>query len=224
MRVGVLALQGDVREHLRMLARCGAEAVPIKKTSQLVDLDGLIIPGGESTTIGKLIELYGFAETIRERHARGMAVYGSCAGLILIARETVEFTGQPLLGLMDVVARRNAFGRQPDSFEAPVEVPALGAEPMTGVFIRAPWIESTGPGVEALAVYAGRIVMARQGKLLSTAFHPELTDDERVHRYFLEEVIPSHGSEEACPDTRSGIQSNTRKARSTPSAASSSRA
>ena len=223
MKVGVLALQGDVREHSGMLARCGARAVIVKKTSQLTGLDGLIIPGGESTTMGKLVERYGFADAIRAEHARGMAIYGTCAGLILIARETVEATGQPLLGLMDIVARRNAFGRQVASFEAALDAPALGAEPVVGVFIRAPWIELAGDDVEVLANHDGHIVMARQGRLLATAFHPELTEDERVHRFFLEEVIGAHGKREACPDTQNGLRSSTRKAPSTQSAASSSR-
>jgi len=222
MRVGVLALQGDVREHERMLARCGAESVAVRKPDQLEHLQGLIIPGGESTTIGKLVELYGFVDAIRERHGRGMAVYGTCAGLILIARETVEFTGQPLLGLMDIVARRNAFGRQVDSFEADLRVPVLGSEPFRGVFIRAPWIESTGPDVETLSTRDGRVIMARQGNLLATAFHPELTEDERVHRFFLEEVAGTHGKRETCPDIQSGVRSSTRRAQPTPSAAKSS--
>lgn len=223
MKIGILALQGDVREHARMLVLCGAESLPVKKPEQLDELDGLIVPGGESTTIGKLIDEYGFADAIRDRHAAGMAVYGTCAGLILIARETVEFTGQPLLWLMDIVARRNAFGRQVDSFEAELSVPVLGPKPLTGVFIRAPWIESAGPDVEVLATHEGHIVMARQGRLLATAFHPELTGDERVHRYFLEEVALAHGKREACPDIQNGPRSNTRRAQSTPSAASSSR-
>lgn len=223
MRVGVLALQGDVREHLSMLGRCGAAAVPVKETSQLADLRGLILPGGESTTMGKLMELYGFLEAIPRRHAEGMAVYGSCAGLILLAKATVEETGQPLLALMDIVARRNAFGRQPDSFEAVLPIEALGGERMTGVFIRAPWVESAGASVEILGTYDGRVIMARQGRLLVTAFHPELTADRRVHEYFLEEVIGKRGSEETCPAIQNGPRSNTRKVPKTPSAASSSR-
>jgi len=222
MRIGVLALQGDVREHERILVRCGAESVAVKKPEELEDLRGLIVPGGESTTIGKLVEAYGFLDAIRDRHAQGMAIYGTCAGLILIACQTVEPTGQPLLGLMDIVARRNAFGRQVDSFETELSVPAVGPEPLTGVFIRAPWIESAGPAVQTLATHDGHIVMARQGNLLATAFHPELTRDERVHRYFLEEVARRHGKRETCPDIQSGVQSSTRRARQTPSAARSS--
>ncbi len=188
MSVGVLALQGDCREHLSMLSRCGAHPLSIKNPAQLSSLDALVIPGGESTTIGKLMKLYGFLEPVRARYAEGMAIYGSCAGLVLLAKSTVEFTGQPLLQLMDIVARRNAFGRQRDSFEASLDIPAIGADPAVGVFIRAPWIEHARNGVEVLAEHDGRAVMARQGRLLVTAFHPELTDDERIHSYFLKEV------------------------------------
>ncbi|RJQ50810.1 MAG: pyridoxal 5'-phosphate synthase glutaminase subunit PdxT [Actinobacteria bacterium] len=189
MRIGVLALQGACREHLRMLERCGVSPVAVKKPSELLGLEGLVIPGGESTTIGKLMVTYGLAEPIKGRHERGMAIYGSCAGLVLLAASTVEHTGQPLLGLMDIVARRNAFGRQCDSFEAELDIPPIGAEPLTGVFIRAPWIESAGEKVQLIASYEGHGIMARQGRVLVTAFHPELTDDERIHRYFLKEVV-----------------------------------
>lgn len=185
VRVGVLALQGAVREHLNMIERCGAEAVAVKWPEDLEGLDGLIIPGGESTTIGKLIKRYGFEPAIRRVHNKGMAIYGTCAGLILLAKRTTEGT-QPLLGFMDIEVRRNAYGRQVDSFEADLNVSGLGEEPFRAIFIRAPWIERTlARDVEALAELDGHIVAARQDRLLVTAFHPELTGDTKIHKYFL---------------------------------------
>lgn len=170
-----------------MLDLCAAEGVAVKRVEQLEGLEGLIVPGGESTTIGKLMTKYGFVDAIRAMHARGTPIYGTCAGLIVLAKRITEGT-QPLLGLMDIEARRNAFGRQQESFEADIDVPALGANPFRGVFIRAPWIESVACGVEVLASHEGKIVMARQGGLLASAFHPELTEDPRIHRYFLQLV------------------------------------
>ncbi len=187
MKIGVLALQGAFREHRWMLERCGAEAVEVRKPDDLDDLAGLVIPGGESTTIGKLLVEWGLMDKIRERAAAGMAVYGTCAGMILLARE-IAGSDQPRLGLMDVTVRRNAFGRQRESFEADLKVPEFGAEPVRAVFIRAPFIESAGPDVKVLAAVGDRIVIARQGKLLATAFHPELTDDDRIHKYFIEMI------------------------------------
>ncbi len=190
MKIGVLALQGDFAEHLAMLRRLDVAATPVRLPAQLADLDGLIIPGGESTTIGKLLVAYDLIAPIRQMVAAGKAVWGTCAGMILLAREAVDgIPGQPLLGAMDIVVRRNAFGRQVDSFELDISVPALGEAPFHAVFIRAPLIEQVGSGVQVLArlpaAGEGRIVAIRQGNLLATAFHPELTDDPRFHQYFL---------------------------------------
>jgi 5'-phosphate synthase pdxT subunit len=187
-RVGVLALQGAFREHVRALADVGIDAVEVRLPADLEPLDGLVIPGGESTTMWKLIDAYELAEPIEALHRRGGAVLGTCAGMIVAARDAVDGApGQHLLGLIDIAVRRNAFGRQVASFEAPVELRGE-AEPMPGVFIRAPWIERTGPGVEVVATVDGRPVAARGGNVLVTAFHPELTDDRRVHREFAEMV------------------------------------
>lgn len=194
--VGVLALQGDVLEHLSMLASAGARAVPVKRSEQLDDLDGLLIPGGESTTIGKLAVLYGLLEPLRKRIAEGLPVLGTCAGAILLSRQALTADGepadQPLLGAMDTVVRRNAFGRQVQSFEADLDVDGVDGGPMHAVFIRAPWFEELGEGVRALASVAtpagAKVVVARQGALLASAFHPELTGDGRLHRLFVEIV------------------------------------
>lgn len=191
MRVGVLALQGAFREHILALEALGARVEAVRLPDQLEGLDGLVMPGGESTAIGKLMEAYGFCEAIRARHAEGMSVWGTCAGAILIACEIVDpARGQRPLGLMDVTVRRNAYGRQIDSFEADIAFSGLeGPDTFRGVFIRAPWIERLGEGVEPLAVHDGVVVAARQCDLLATTFHPELTGDPRVHRYFLEQVM-----------------------------------
>jgi len=184
-RAGVLGLQGDFREHLDTFQRLGTEAIDVRRPEQLDDVDALVIPGGESTTIGKLALLYGFMPKLKERVAAGMAVWGTCAGAIFIARD-VPGHRHPLAGLMDITVRRNAFGRQLDSFEADVDVPALGSDPFHAVFIRAPLIEAVGPGVEVLSrLESGTIVAARQDHLLATSFHPELTRDGRFHDYFL---------------------------------------
>jgi 5'-phosphate synthase pdxT subunit len=183
-RIGVLALQGDFREHRVVLERLGAVSIEIRHARHLETVDGLVIPGGESTTIGKLMRHHGLVAPIRARALAGLPVYGTCAGLITLAREIVE-GDQPLLGLMDVVARRNAFGRQVRSFETDLDVPLLGPPPLRAVFIRAPWIERHGPAVEVLASHEGHAVAARQGRLLVTAFHPELTGDTRMHDAFL---------------------------------------
>ncbi len=184
MKIGVLALQGAFREHRWMLERCGAEAVEVRKPEDLDDIVGLVIPGGESTTIGKLLIEWGLMDKIKERSAGGMAIYGTCAGMILLAKEIVG-SDQPRLGLMDVAVRRNAFGRQRESFEADLKVPEFGAAPVRAVFIRAPYIEKAGPDVKVLAAVGDHIVIARQGKFLATAFHPELTADDRIHKYFI---------------------------------------
>ncbi|OLC12329.1 MAG: glutamine amidotransferase subunit PdxT [Chloroflexi bacterium 13_1_40CM_68_15] len=183
-RAGVLGLQGDFAEHLATLDRLGVEAVDVRRPEQLDEIDALIIPGGESTTIGKLAQQYGIIEKLRDRAAEGMPVWGTCAGAIFIAKD-VPGHPHPLASLMDVTVERNAFGRQVDSFEADLDVPVLGADPFHAVFIRAPVITRVGPGVEVLARTGSSVVAARQGRLLATSFHPELTHDERFHRYFL---------------------------------------
>lgn len=189
MNIGVLALQGAFIEHEHMLRRFGQEVTQVRLPQHLESIDRLIIPGGESTTIGKLLVAYKLLEPIRERARQEMPIWGTCAGMILLAKDIAEGRpeGQPALGLMDITARRNAFGRQLDSFEADLNVAELGAEPFHAVFIRAPLIDKMGAGVEALAALDdGRIVAARQGRFLATAFHPELTNDPRFHKLFLE--------------------------------------
>jgi 5'-phosphate synthase pdxT subunit len=184
-RAGVLGLQGDFAEHLATLERLGTEAVDVRRPEQLDDVDALIIPGGESTTIGKLAQHYGIIEKLRDRVANGMPVWGTCAGAIFMAKD-VPGHPHPLASLMDISVERNAFGRQVDSFEADLTVRPLGAEPFHAVFIRSPKITRVGPGVEVLAsLKDGSVVAARQGRLLATSFHPELTRDDRFHRYFL---------------------------------------
>src|SRR6266508_5991437 len=188
MTVGILALQGDFREHEETLRWIGAPTQQVRLPKDLAQTDRLIIPGGESTTIGKLMVLYDLLEPIRERARHGMPLWGTCAGAILMANRIAEgrLEVQPALGLMDITARRNAFGRQLDSFEADLNIPQLGEEPLRAVFIRAPILEAPGAGVAVLArIDGGRVVAARQGHLLATCFHPELTGDERFHRYFL---------------------------------------
>jgi 5'-phosphate synthase pdxT subunit len=193
-RIGVLALQGDVREHLRALADSGAEAVPVRRPSELDSVDGLVIPGGESTTISKLAVAFDLLDPLRKRIADGMPAYGSCAGMILLADRVLDgIEGQQTLGGLDVTVRRNAFGRQVDSFEETIPVDGVPGGPFHAVFIRAPWVESVGPEVETLGVVeagpaAGRIVAVRQGGLLATSFHPELAGDPRVHALFVKIV------------------------------------
>jgi 5'-phosphate synthase pdxT subunit len=188
-RIGVLALQGAFREHILSVEALDASAVAVRLPHQLDDCDGLIIPGGESTAISKLMASYGFYEPIAARHAEGMAIWGTCAGAILIAKDIVDgVPGQRGLDLMNISVRRNAYGRQVDSFEADLDFKHIG-EPYRGVFIRAPWIERAGEGVEVLAEHERHIVAARQGKLLATTFHPELTGDPRIHRLFVESVV-----------------------------------
>jgi pyridoxal 5'-phosphate synthase pdxT subunit len=195
--VGVLALQGDVREHLRALRDSGAEAVPVRRPAELESVDGLVIPGGESTTIGKLAAAFELTEPLRKRIAGGMPVYGSCAGMILLAERVLDgVEGQQTLGGLDVTVRRNAFGRQVDSFEETIPLSGVAGGPFHAVFIRAPWVESVGPDVEVLGTVevgpaAGRIVAVRQGGLLATSFHPELAGDARVHALFVE-IVKEH--------------------------------
>ncbi|GAA3397676.1 pyridoxal 5'-phosphate synthase glutaminase subunit PdxT [Streptomyces roseoviridis] len=186
--IGVLALQGDVREHLIALAAADAVARPVRRPEELAEVDGLVVPGGESTTISKLAVLFGLMEPLRERIAGGMPVYGTCAGLIMLADKILDpRSGQETFGGIDMIVRRNAFGRQNESFEAGVTVTGIDS-PVEGVFIRAPWVESVGAEVEVLAEHDGHIVAVRQGKALATSFHPELTGDHRIHELFVDMV------------------------------------
>jgi 5'-phosphate synthase pdxT subunit len=184
VKVGVLALQGDVREHISVLERLGAEAIEIRKAEELEGLDALVIPGGESTTIGKLADRYGLVEPLRAYIEAGLPTLGTCAGMIFLAAATTAGNGQVQLGVLDAVVTRNAFGRQVDSFETDLDVAGLD-DPLPAVFIRAPWIDSVGPDVEVLASIDGHPVMVRQGTVLATSFHPELTSDARVHTLLL---------------------------------------
>ncbi len=185
MRVGVLALQGDFREHAATIERIGHEPLLIRRPSELDAIDALVIPGGESTTIGKLADRYGLIEPLQKHIGDGLPVLGTCAGMIFLARGTTEAKEQFQLGVLDVIVRRNAFGRQVDSFEAPVTVTGLD-DPIHGVFIRAPWIEECGERVEVLAEVEGHAVVVRQDAVLATSFHPELTDDGRLHELLIE--------------------------------------
>ncbi len=189
-RVGVLALQGDFREHLLVLGELGADAVPIRRESELDQVAGLVIPGGESSVMDKLSRLFGLAEPLKARIASGMPVYGTCAGLIMLADTVVDgIAGQQSFGGLDIAVRRNAFGNQNDSFETDLDVPELGDPPMHAVFIRAPVVETVGERATALATLNdGRVVAVEQGNLLGTSFHPEITDDYRFHERFLERV------------------------------------
>ena len=189
-RVGVLALQGDFREHLAVLSSLGANAVPIRRPEELSSIDGLVIPGGESSVIDKLSRMFGLAEPLKAAIAGGLPVYGTCAGLIMLADTVLDaITGQQSFGGFDIAVRRNAFGSQVDSFETDVDVAVLGDPPMHAVFIRAPVVESVGDGVTVLgALDDGRMVAVEQGNLLGTSFHPEMTGDTRFHKYFLTKV------------------------------------
>jgi 5'-phosphate synthase pdxT subunit len=186
-RVGVLALQGDVVEHVAALERVGADVAEVRTPDDLAQVDALVVPGGESTTVIRLLDRFGLTEPVKERVRGGMPFWGTCMGMIVAARDVAD-TEQPTLGLLDVTVRRNAFGRQVESAEVPLAIAALGDEPFPAVFIRAPWIERTGPNVETLAELGGHGVMVRQGNVLGTSFHPELTADDRVHGYFLDMV------------------------------------
>lgn len=186
MKIGVLALQGAVREHVHLLEKLGVEAVAVKKREQLHDLDGLIFPGGESTTMGKLIRKYDLLEPIRDLHRQGKPLFGTCAGLILLANE-IEDAEEPHLAVMDMTVKRNAFGRQVDSFEAKLPIKGV-AEDFHAVFIRAPLITRVGDEVEVLAEINGEVVAARQDQVLCASFHPELTNDARIHEFFVNMV------------------------------------
>ncbi len=186
--VGVLALQGDVREHRAMLERAGARTLAVRRASELAEVDGIVIPGGESTTMYKLARTFELFEPLRDAVREGLPAFGTCAGMILMARRASD-GADPVLPLLDVTIERNAYGRQLDSHEADVAIPSLGDEPVHGVFIRAPVVAEADEGVEVLARDdAGRPIAVRQGRVLATAFHPELTGDIRVHRYFVELV------------------------------------
>ena len=187
MRVGVLALQGDFREHIAALNAIGVEAIPVKTEAEINSVNALLLPGGESTTIAKLARIFSVFDLIKSKISSGLPVYGSCAGLILLADRILDgVEGQETFGGLDITARRNAFGRQVDSFEGEIEFDGLGK--LNGVFIRAPWVEKVGAGVEVLATSHGHPVAVRQGSILATSFHPELTNDYAVHRFFIEEL------------------------------------
>ncbi|MEJ6573919.1 MAG: pyridoxal 5'-phosphate synthase glutaminase subunit PdxT [Actinomycetes bacterium] len=193
MNVGVLALQGDFREHLLALDDCGVTGKLVKTESDISGIDALIIPGGESTTISKLAKAFGLFDLISKQISDGMPTYGSCAGMILLAKSIVDpASDQDAFGGIDMEVRRNAFGRQTESFEVDLDFKAISGSPIRGIFIRAPWVESHGSGVEILASIEvsgkNHPVAVRQGSVLATSFHPELTGDNRVHRYFLEDV------------------------------------
>jgi len=188
--IGVLGLQGDVEEHLAMLERIGASALRVKTPLELAQVDGLIIPGGESTTVGVMLNRFGLAKPLLERVKKGMPVWGTCMGMIVMAEHVVG-SDQPTLGLLHIDVVRNAFGRQVESAEVPLTISGLGGRPFPGVFIRAPWIEAARGDAKIMASLDGKGVMVRQGNLLGTSFHPELTDDPRIHQLFADLVARS---------------------------------
>ena len=189
MRVGVLALQGDVREHISSLIACGVNPIAVRRPTELEQVDALVLPGGESTTIAQLSEVFGVYSHIKDRIKEGMPVYGSCAGMILLANEILDAKeGQKSFGGLDITVRRNAFGRQVDSFESDIAFEDGSADLVRAVFIRAPWVEKVGDGVQVLASVDKHPVAVRSKTLFATSFHPELTGDHRIHRYFIEEV------------------------------------
>ncbi|MFD5390886.1 pyridoxal 5'-phosphate synthase glutaminase subunit PdxT [Streptomyces melanosporofaciens] len=187
--IGVLALQGDVREHFAALTAAGATARQVRRPEELAEVAALVIPGGESTTMSKLAVIFGLLEPLRERVRAGMPVYGTCAGMIMLADKILDGRDdQETIGGIDMIVRRNAFGRQNESFEARVDIEGIEGGPVEGVFIRAPWVESVGGGAEVLATFDGHTVAVRQGNVLATSFHPELTGDHRVHKLFVDLV------------------------------------
>ncbi len=189
MKVGVLALQGDVREHIQSLLNCGVDAVAVRRESEIQAVDALVLPGGESTTIAQLSEVFGVYQLIKDRIANGMPVYGSCAGMILLAEEILDAkAGQKSFGGLDITVRRNAFGRQVDSFESDIEFADGSSDLIRAVFIRAPWVEKVSDSVQVLASVESHPVAVRSRTALATSFHPELTGDNRIHRYFIEQV------------------------------------
>ncbi|MGW2010971.1 pyridoxal 5'-phosphate synthase glutaminase subunit PdxT [Streptomyces nigrescens] len=192
--IGVLALQGDVREHLVALAEADALARPVRRAEELDEIDGLVIPGGESTTMSKLAVVFGMLEPLRAFVRAGKPVYGTCAGMIMVADKLLDAReDQETFGGVDMIVRRNAFGRQNESFEAAIDVAGIPGGPVEGVFIRAPWVESVGGAVAVLATYDGHTVAVRQGNVLATSFHPELTGDHRVHALFVDMVRRARG-------------------------------
>ena len=193
--VGVLALQGDVVEHVRALEASGARTRSVKTRADLAAVDALVVPGGESTTVIRLLERFELDAPIVERVRAGMPFWGTCMGMIVAAHDVADLA-QPTLDLIDITVRRNAFGRQIESQEVPIAVPALGAQPFPAIFIRAPWIERAGTGVEVLASHRGHGVFVRQGNVMGTSFHPELTCDPRVHAYFIRELVMGVASSE----------------------------
>jgi len=216
VRIGVLALQGDVREHVRALSSCGADAGLVRRPAELDAVDALVIPGGESTVMSKLAVTFELLEPIRKRIADGMPVYGSCAGMIMLADTVLDApAGQQTIGGLDVTVRRNAFGRQVDSFETEVEIAGVDGGPVHAVFIRAPWVEEVGPGVEVLGRVVGgpadgKIVAVRQGDLVATSFHPELTGDPRVHAVFVELVRAARARHQGSDGATAGADSEGR--------------
>lgn len=197
--VGVLALQGDVREHLRALNACGADVRPVRRPADLDGLDGIVLPGGESTTIDKLSRIFGLREPLITALQGGLPAYGSCAGMILLAKNVLDGTkDQQTFGALDITVRRNAFGRQVESFETDVDLDGIGGGPVHAVFIRAPWVETIDDGVEILGdvvppgLDESKIIAVRHESVLATSFHPEVTDDLRIHRYFIELVRAAH--------------------------------
>jgi 5'-phosphate synthase pdxT subunit len=189
MKVGVLALQGDVREHVSALVACGVDPIEVRRATEIAAIDALVLPGGESTTIAQLAEVFGIYEQLKTRIAAGMPVYGSCAGMILLAHEILDAKqGQKSFGGLDITVRRNAFGRQVDSFESDISFADGSPDLIRAVFIRAPWVERVGVGVQVLAAVDTHPVAVRSETMLATSFHPELTGDHRIHRYFIEEV------------------------------------
>ncbi len=188
MKIGVLSLQGAISEHIDMFKACGVEAVRVKKPADISQLDGLVIPGGESTTICRLINILGLSEPIKELKERGKPLFGTCAGMVLLGKEIKDTPGQDLLGLMDTTIVRNGFGRQRESFEVEFSVSEVDGDNFRGVFIRAPFIDRAGEGVKVLAEYKDKIIAAQQDNVLAVAFHPELSEDLRFHQYFLSMV------------------------------------
>jgi 5'-phosphate synthase pdxT subunit len=193
--IGVLALQGDVREHLRALAACGADVRPVRRPEDLEDIDGIVLPGGESTTIDKLSRIFGLREPLIQALEAGLPAYGSCAGMILLAKNVLDGTkDQQTFGALDITVRRNAFGRQVESFETDVDLDGIEGGPMHAVFIRAPWVESIDNGIEVLGavvppgIAEPKIIAVRHQNVLATSFHPEVTNDLRIHRYFVDLV------------------------------------
>ena len=212
LTIAVLALQGAVSEHIDCVERCGARALHVRRAELLRDVDGLIIPGGESTTIGRLSSLFGFREEISALAARGIPILGTCAGAILLAH---RIEGQePIIPLLNITLQRNAFGRQRESFETDLLIPALGTEPFCAVFIRAPLIKEVGAGVDVLASYGRGIVLVQEKNLLATSFHPELSDDLRLHRYFLSMALDQQNNIFNCSEIRrenSGVSTEAKK-------------